>query len=266
MHRLRLVAGLITASICLLHWLLPQQPPDGVGPLSLLLPAYTVLLSLLVVVIAIALGRRAVRLFAPSEGLDALETLAFSFALGMALVGLGVYALGLAGLFRPAWITLFLILLAVVSTPGAAALRQDAREGMDLLRGDWHRARVGWLLMLGLVSAIALLSLIIALAPPWAYDGLMYHLQAPRLFLQQAVSPAPTHPQANGPMLADATDRPGLGSDTFSGDPSGICRRCSWPCSPPAGACSAPPADGSLPGCCWGFRFSPFGHRSPTWI
>jgi len=97
-HRLRLTAGLITAVICLLHWFLPQQPVDGVGTLSLLSPLYTVLLSVLVVVIASGLGRLALGVLAPNEDCDPLESLVFSFGLGMALVGFGVYALGLAGL------------------------------------------------------------------------------------------------------------------------------------------------------------------------
>lgn len=218
-HRLRLTAGLITAVICLLHWFLPQQPVDGVGTLSLLSPLYTVLLSVLVVVIASGLGRLALGVLAPNEDCDPLESLVFSFGLGMALVGFGVYALGLAGLFRPEWIAVFLIVVAVISTTGVVRLRRDARIGLDLLRGDWGRARVGWLLMLGLVGSIAILSLLIALAPPWAYDGLMYHLQAPRLFLQQGrIVSLPGILQANGPLLGQMLFSIGLalGSDTFS--------------------------------------------------
>ncbi len=217
--RLRLVAGLITALICLLPSVLPQQSVDGVGPLSLLSPVYTILLALVVVAIASGLGRLALGLLAPREGCDALESLVFSFGLGMALVGMGVYALGLAGLFRREWIALFLIIVALMSTPGVVGLHREARSGLALLRGDWRHASVGWLLMLGLVGLIAILSLLIALAPPWAYDGLMYHLQAPRLFLEHGrITALPLILQANGPLLGPMLYAMGLalGTDTFS--------------------------------------------------
>ena len=181
--------------------------------------AFTLLLSFCVMVVGASLGRRAMGLLALGVGLDPIECIAFSFALGMGLIGLGVYALGLAGLLRQAWIIVFVILAGLVSAPGVVALRQDfVRAGTDL-RSDWKAARVGLLLVLGLVAMIFLLSLLLALAPPWGYDGLMYHLQAPRLFLQAGrILPLPQIVQANGPLLIQMLYGIGLalGTDTFS--------------------------------------------------
>ncbi len=215
----RAVAGVVTAGICLLAWILPKQDPSATGPLSLLGPAYTLLLSLLVVAIASGLGRVALTWLAPADGLDDLESLVFSFALGMGLVGVAAYALGLVGWFRPGWIAALLISVATAAAPGMIQNYANVHKASRILLGDWQRARVGGLLVLGLVGAIALLTLLIALSPPWAYDGLMYHLQAPRIFLQDGrITPLPSILQANGPLLGQMVYAIGLalGSDSFS--------------------------------------------------
>ncbi len=58
-----------------------------------------------------------------------------------------------------------------------------------------------------------------ALSPPWDYDGLMYHLQAPRLFLEHGgLLLMPDLWQANGPLATEMLFAIGLGfgSDTFA--------------------------------------------------
>jgi 4-amino-4-deoxy-L-arabinose transferase-like glycosyltransferase len=58
-----------------------------------------------------------------------------------------------------------------------------------------------------------------ALTPTWDYDGLMYHLQAPRLLMEQgAARLMPDLWQANGPLYAEMVYALGLrlGSDTFA--------------------------------------------------
>jgi len=75
--------------------------------------------------------------------------------------------------------------------------------------------RIG-LLLAGSILALTLLE---CLTPPWEYDGLMYHLQGPRLFLQAGrIELLPDNWQANGPATTDMLFTLGLsfGSDTFA--------------------------------------------------
>src|SRR3972149_5414377 len=111
------VSASVTAALCLLSWVVPTPGPDATGPQALLRPAYAILLSLLVIGIGTALGRQVLHRILPWDELDPLEALVFSFALGMGLIGLGVYTLGVAGLFRPAWIAVFLVGAAAISPP-----------------------------------------------------------------------------------------------------------------------------------------------------
>jgi hypothetical protein len=213
------VAGALAAAVCLLVWAVPKPSLDVTGPQAVLPPILALLLSCLVVSLGVGLGRRALRAASLVGGLDPLETLVFSFALGMGLIGLGIYALGVSGLFRPGWLAAFLAAVAAVTGPDFRDAYQDVRQAAQVLQGDWQRARVWKLLVLGLVVAIGLLTLIVALAPPWAYDGLMYHLQAPRLFLEQGrIVALPAILQANGPLLGQMLYSIGLafGSDVFS--------------------------------------------------
>jgi 4-amino-4-deoxy-L-arabinose transferase-like glycosyltransferase len=93
------------------------------------------------------------------------------------------------------------------------------RNAVTGLKEDWLQAG-GWrFAILGVLAAIAFLALIVALAPPWAYDGLMYHLVAPRLFFESGrIIPLPGILQANGPLLGQMLYAIGLGfgTDTFA--------------------------------------------------
>jgi hypothetical protein len=67
--------------------------------------------------------------------------------------------------------------------------------------------------------AVLILSLVQALTPVWDYDGLMYHLQGPALFLRAGrLMLLPDLWQANGPLSAEMLYLVGLaaGSETFS--------------------------------------------------
>jgi hypothetical protein len=96
----------------------------------------------------------------------------------MGLIGLALFAVGVSGHFRPVSIAVLLIGAAAIAGRGMADTIHDCREGLNIIRQDWAKDRIWLYLVLGLVGAIALLALIVALAPPWAYDGLIYHLQA----------------------------------------------------------------------------------------
>jgi hypothetical protein len=71
-------------------------------------------------------------------------------------------------------------------------------------------------LLLLVISLILILAMAQALTPPWNYDGLMYYLQAPRLFLKaERIVLLSDIWQANGPFTIQMLYMLGLagGSD-----------------------------------------------------
>ncbi len=121
-------------------------------------------------------GRRAAGALAAGGRGAPLERLVLESALGLGLLGLAWLGLGLAGALRApvAWAVLSLLALAV-GRPALAWLR-DLRAAVGDLR---PRGRVEWLLA-GFVAFMAGVALLNALAPPTAWDALLYHLTGPR--------------------------------------------------------------------------------------
>jgi hypothetical protein len=86
-----IIAGALAAAVCLLSQVVPRPGPEATGPQTLLPTVYTVLLSFLILSIGLGLGRLALRSAGLISSLDPLEAVVFSFAVGIGLVGLGVY-------------------------------------------------------------------------------------------------------------------------------------------------------------------------------
>jgi len=105
--------------------------------------------------------------------------LALSTGVGLGLISLLVWGLGMVGLFRPwaAW----LLVLAL-----ALALRRDLLlAGRDLRSLRLPQPADGlerWFRFYGI--AALLLAFLSALAPPTAWDSLVYHLTGPRMYLE----------------------------------------------------------------------------------
>ncbi len=126
-----------------------------------------------------ALGRAMRKDLAP---LSDEEQVALQGLLGLALISVAVLAAGLAGLFPPQWLAwLLLVILLVLLRQQAydwlrhviAALKRLAAPTDDTFT-LWLRR--GVLLLLGLAA-------VMALAPPTAWDALMYHLTGGRIYL-----------------------------------------------------------------------------------
>jgi hypothetical protein len=151
-------------------------------------------------------------------GLSRLEDLLFSFALGLGALGYANLTLSLAGLLNKTAIALLLLAASLwVGTDKAAGLRA-LRSARATAASLWKEA--GWLgRSVGLVAAlIAVLSFLHALSPPWDYDGLMYHLVGPRLFLEAGrLFPYPENWFINGPFTIEMVFTVGMafGDDVF---------------------------------------------------
>ncbi len=113
------------------RWLAPERGKLTTGWPALLDSAFAVGLVALVAVLAIALGRRALRLARLDGVLGGAEGFAIEAALGLGLMALSFLLLGLLGLFHSAVLIACAFLLGLLAWPeiGRAAL-----DGMHLPR------------------------------------------------------------------------------------------------------------------------------------
>jgi len=134
------------------------------------------LVWLAVLIVATALGSRLTRRI---DYHSLLERLVFSAGLGLSLISLLTLGLGLVGLLQR-W--LFWALLLAGGLLLWSEIRRLALALRHARRPRWHGA---WNTSLGLfVAASLLLTLLLALAPPVAWDALTYHLVGPARYLQ----------------------------------------------------------------------------------
>lgn len=147
--------------------------------------ALDVLTVALVIVTAGGVGRRVLARLVEGAALPGAERVALEAGIGLGLLSLAVLVIGLLGLLQPP--ALWLLLAAALLANPLGWLR-DARA----LAGGLH-ADTAWEKCLALfVVVLLVLALLHALAPPTAWDGLMYHLVAPKVYLAQgAINAAP---------------------------------------------------------------------------
>lgn len=206
------------AGFTALRFAFPERPVDYVGPRAIVDSLFA--LGLLVFVLAVTAGAghtilRVLRL----DGTTQLEQAALSSALGLGLLATGNSLLAFAGLLTRTGLLVWLGALALLAG-------MDGRDLPDRIRGLRVAFRLWWARRppaerIGMLAALLMLagSLLMALVPTWDYDGLMYHLQAPRLLLEEHhLRLMPDLWQANGPLNVEMIYALGLslGSDAFA--------------------------------------------------
>lgn len=125
------------------------------------------------------LGRRALARWLPPDAISRGERLTLEGAVGLGLLSSAALALGLAGLYTTAALWALLLAAGAVGWPG---LRRWLADAAALARGGLPLAAWPRFLALFTLAALAL-ALLHALAPPVAWDALMYHLDGPRSYL-----------------------------------------------------------------------------------
>lgn len=154
-----------------------HKPANGAVLAGTARTAGSLLFWLAVTFLSAALGRRLAGGLLADEPLSV--RLALSAALGLALLSIVLMCAGLLGLLARWQMLLLLLGLAALALPGLRATWRDVRAW------QWPRADQGWQRWLRLYAAASLLmALLIALAPPTAWDSLVYHLTGARLYLE----------------------------------------------------------------------------------
>jgi len=200
-----------TGIVLALRWLSTPRGLDDVGVVALRDTALSLLLWLLVGVLAAGAGRRllAVLRLHPSP---ASYNWLLAESLGLGAMACWLLVLGLVGWLTPGAIAVSLWLLsALVAHPAAEALGWLWGLPRQLL-ARWRTSALLPRLALLFLLAIFGLALLQTLTPPWDYDGLMYHLVGPRLFLEaHRIYPVPNIWAVNGPFYAELLYLIGMG-------------------------------------------------------
>ncbi len=197
------------------HW--PPRDLDATGVSAWRDLTLTLALWCLTLALAAGLGRRILRWIAP-PGLSRLEDLVFSFALGLGALGYAVLALSLIGILGRGPITLLFLVASLCVGPDLRGWLGGVKSLTAAAPRVWRDA--GWLArsvcLIGVL--IAVLAFLHALSPPWDYDGLMYHLVGPRLFLEAGrLIPYPDNWYVNAPVTLEMVFSLGMafGDDVF---------------------------------------------------
>jgi hypothetical protein len=180
------VAGVllgVTALLIAYYWVhKPLQPGQAIAIGGALLDALSV--SLLAAA-AGGIGRATLRRtghWIESGALSRAERLALEGTAGLGLVALGALAIGMAGGFRAE------VLWGALAIGAGIAFRDVRgwlRDAAQILRHAARSLNTPWLRFLGGTAAILIgMALLLAFAPPTAWDALSYHLVGPAAYLE----------------------------------------------------------------------------------
>lgn len=201
--RARLLPSL--AIVILLAIRVVARPPSPASEGWTALPTLGLSLAFLLLVIGLAngLGTELLTRLAPSTLTNA-ERSVFGFALGSGSLAYLLLGLGLAGLLTTTGITVLLIGLSFWLSPSLARFAGTIKTlPMRAIR-LWNRSRGLERTIAISALAIGLLALLHSLTPPSDYDGLMYHLLGPKLFLEAGrIHPSPDNGYINGPFAIE---------------------------------------------------------------
>ena len=174
-----LIALLMT--LILFFWMqnVGEQPAILVRGFTMLI---TTSLDILTVAIIVAISGgigSAVRERWQFNGLNTAEAIALDSGIGLGLISIGVLFLGLVGLFNlTLWVVL--ILIAVLLRKSIFRWLQAVRALVAIIT----QPQSGWERFIVIVSgALLLAAVLLALAPPFHWDAMTYHLVGPQRYV-----------------------------------------------------------------------------------
>ena len=142
----------------------------------------TLILFTLFISIALVIGYRLLIVFNFTNTLKRIETIVFSFALGMGFISFLVFFLGLCHILYLKWVLLILIPAVLVSLKSVYSfVRANSFLSYGFKFIYSSRLRI---FLTALVSLSLLMTLIGAVAPAKGNDALVYHLSDAKYFAQ----------------------------------------------------------------------------------
>ncbi len=120
----------------------------------------------------------------PALEISRAEGTLLSITLGLGSFSFLITLAGLIGLLNPVMLMALLAGLTALFYGGIASTIRSLPHSLRIVPGSWRRASIWGRLAAVLAILIAGTAGLQALTPEFGYDPLVYHLQAPRLFLQ----------------------------------------------------------------------------------
>jgi|SRR5579875_430403 len=170
----------------------------------------SLLLALLLFGVASGFGQTLLRPFDALKPYP-LERFVYATALGLGVIGYGVFLLGFMGFLYVPIVVAWLVVVALLGVPGIVVQLRELRRWLmtrRLVRSELQVsvATVVNRVCLLLLCLIVVVSAILAMRPPSAmeWDVLAYHLADPKVFIaNHRVAPLPTDHHSNFPMLME---------------------------------------------------------------
>jgi len=183
------------------HW--PVRAFDATGPAALRDLAFTLILWSLTLILCFSSGIYLLRIF-HLEHLENLEKDVFAFALGFGAVSYWILLLAFLQLLNLLALATSLIAAAILVAPEATRSVGRIIALPGKIRQAWRSASTTGKVVVSVSLVIAGLSFVNALTPAWDYDGLMYHLVGPKLFVEAGkLFPFPDNWYINGPFTIE---------------------------------------------------------------
>jgi hypothetical protein len=218
MNRTKVTVGSLALLIAVLRWVIPERPLDYTGPRALLDAVFALALVILMLLFAVGSGLKILRKLS-LEDLTSSERALFSLPIGFGIIAYGVLALGLIGILQPWAILLWLIVIGIWTADEWSEFASGLPTWLEAGYRHWSESGLGKKILSGMVGLIFILTLCHTLSPPTDPDGLIDHLQAPRVFLEAGrFYPMPDFVFANYPFTIESLFAIGMsfGSDTFA--------------------------------------------------
>lgn len=179
---------------------------------------FAISLTGVVLFLAAGLGQLIIKPF-KIEDWTFIERAVIGLPLGLAVIGYAEFFMGLLGCLKPIHHIALLIIVAIIAFKRCAGFLTEGISTVKQLPIKWWKfsfIKKSFFLIGFLALLLAFLQ---TLTPPYDYDGLMYHLQGPRLFLDAGrIYPIPENWFTFYPATWEMVYMlgMGLGSDIFA--------------------------------------------------
>lgn len=213
-----LIIGFVI-TLWILRCIFPERPDHYTGLRAIFDAFFSFALLTIILLLAYSLGTKIQQWLVRNSDFVTSERNIFRVVIGLGVIAYGILLMGLLGVLSSLSILLWLILAAFWSWREWTQLPINLKAKLRRLRAAWNQLEFGPKALVIITLGIFILSLLQAMTPPWDYDGLMYHLQAPKLFLNAGkLLLLPDIWQANGPLTTEMLYMIGLvfGSTTFA--------------------------------------------------
>lgn len=178
------------------HLQIAQMGEDYKSAWMLVDRLFDLTLTLAITAVAFCVGRRSARSLSLSF-VSVAEELAVSVMIGVGVIGLLMFGLGLVGMLAPLPVSLALGLLVVLSRREGLTLYAVIKQGIAAATATWLRRALS-LMFCALVAVLILR----AMTPPHDFDEAIYHLPATKSFIDhERVYPLVDNSLGNMPFL-----------------------------------------------------------------